>query len=263
MIVVTGATGNVGRVLVPALGDAVRAVSRPEVDLTRPDTLRPALDGADALYLLVPGAGAGLNPHDLLDVAKSAGVHRVVLQSSQGAGTRPGVRSHAPLRAFEDAVRESGMDWTILRPGGFASNAFAWARSIRDHRTVVAPYGDVGLPIIDPADIAAVAAAVLRDPAHDGHTYVLTGPAPTTPRDRTAALASALGVPLHFAEQTHEKARTAMLTFMPEPVVDGTLDILGAPLPAEQRVSPDVERVLGHPGHPFTDWATRNVAAFR
>lgn len=281
MIVVTGATGNVGRPLVEALaaiGEQVTAVSRrpggtelPEgvrhhrADLADPGSLRPALEGADALFLLFAGellAGIA-RTGELLDTARSAGVRRVVLLSSQAAGTRPDAVSHAPMRAFEDAVRQPGLDWTILRPGGFASNAFAWAESVRKERMIAAPFADVGLPVVDPADIAEVAAAALREPGHAGRTYELTGPAPVTPRGQAHAIADALGEPVRFTGLSREQARAEMLRFMPEPVADGTLDILGEPTADEQRVSPDVERVLGRPPRAFTDWAMRNIAAFR
>ncbi|MBP8533976.1 NAD(P)H-binding protein [Streptomyces sp. MK37H] len=281
MIVVTGATGNVGRPLVETLaasGERVTAVSRrptgtelPEgvrhhrADLAIPGSLRPALEGADALFLLFAGellAGTA-RTGALLDVARSAGVRRVVLLSSQAAGTRPDAVSHAPMRAFEDAVRRSGLDWTVLRPGGFASNAFAWAESVRNERVIAAPFADVGLPVVDPADIAEVAAATLREPGHAGRTYDLTGPAPISPRGQADAIADALGEPVRFTELSRERARAEMLRFMPEPVADGTLDILGNPTADEQRVSPDIERVLGRPPRAFADWAMRNIAAFR
>jgi uncharacterized protein YbjT (DUF2867 family) len=271
MIVVTGATGNVGRELVRTLssaGEKVRAVSRrPEqtpdgvrhwpADLAEPASLRPALEGADALFLLV----AGEDPQAILDSAKAGGVRRVVLLSSQGAGTRPEIYRHPVM--FEDAVRRSGLDWTILRSGGLDSNAYAWAESVRAERTAAAPFGDVGLPTVDPADIAAVAAATLREPGHAGRTHELTGPAPVTPRERARALGDALGTPVRFVEQTREEARAQMLAFMPEPIVEGTLAILGEPTPAEREVSPDVERILGRAPRTFADWARRNIAAFR
>jgi uncharacterized protein YbjT (DUF2867 family) len=264
MIVVTGATGNVGRELVRTLdsaGEQVRAVSRDAphwpADLAEPASLRDALEGADALFLLV----AGEAPHDILDLAKTSGVRRVVLLSSQGAGTRPEIYRHPA--GFEDAVRGSGLEWTILRPGAFHSNAYAWAETVRSARTAAAPFGDVALPSIDPADIAEVAAVVLREPGHAGQVYVLTGPAPVTPRERAEAIGAALGTPVRFVEQTREEARTQMLHFMPEPVVEGTLTILGEPLAAEQKVSPAVENILSRPPHAFADWAARNAAAFR
>ncbi|MER5219357.1 NAD(P)H-binding protein [Streptomyces flaveus] len=281
MFVVTGATGNVGRSLVQVLaaaGAQVTATSRgisdedvPEsvqytrADLVDPESLRPVFDGADALFLQSGGPSAHLlSPQDILDVAKAGGVGRVVLLSSQGVATRPHSASHGDLgRSIEDAVQQSGMDWTILRPGGFNSNAYAWAESVRARRTAAAPFADIGLPTIDPDDIAEVAAAALREDGHAGQIYELTGPALSTPRQRAEAIANALGEPVRFIEQTRDEARAQMLRFMPEPVVETTLSILGEPTPAEQRISPDVERLLGRAPRTFADWAQRHIAAFR
>ncbi|MFF3326623.1 SDR family oxidoreductase [Streptomyces sp. NPDC002889] len=280
MIVVTGATGNIGRPLVQALtaaGEQVTAVSRhpaegeapqgvryAQADLADSENLRPVLEGADALFILLAGEllMGGESPSNLLDVAKAGGVRRVVLLSSQATGTRPGAVSHARLHAFEEAVKESGLDWTILRPGGFATNAYAYAETVRGTRTVVAPFGDVALPVIDPADIAEVAAVTLREDGHAGRTYELTGPEAVSPRGQAKAIGDALDAEVLFVELNRDDARTHMLQFMPEPVVDGTLDILGEPTPAEQRVSPDVERILGRAPHTFAEWAARNAAAF-
>jgi len=280
LIVVTGATGNVGRPLVQSLarsGHAVTAVSRgvtsapapiPGVtpviaDLADAAGLTPALDGAKALYLLVSGAGGHVDGPDLLRRAAEAGVERVVLQSSQAAGTRPDAVSHAPLAALEQQVRSSGMAWTILRPGGFTTNAFAWVPTIREQRTVFAPYADVALPAVDPIDIAGVAAAALTGDSHAGRTYTLTGPEATSPRRRTDILAEALGERLTLVELDREQAREQLLRVMPAPVADGTLDILGRPTPGERQVSPDVETVLGRPATSFAAWAGRSVEAFR
>jgi uncharacterized protein YbjT (DUF2867 family) len=280
MIVVTGATGNVGRPLVQALaaaGEQVTAVSRGvsgaamaegvrhrQADLAAPESLRPVFDGADALFLHNTGAGAHLlSPRNILDVAKACGVGRVVLLSSQGVATRPRSSSHGGVgRTIEDAVRQAGMDWTILRPGGFDSNAYAWVESVRALRAIAAPFGDVGLPTVDPADIAEVAAAALREDGYAGQVYELTGPALSTPREQAEAIGDALGEPIRFIEQTRDEAHALMLQFMPEPVVETTLAILGEPTPAEQRISPDVEQVLGRPPRTFAEWAVRNIAAF-
>lgn len=262
MIVVTGATGNVGRPLVEALasaGEEVAAVSRRGPvpgDLSDAASLRPAFEGASAVFLLLPGDFRGpLAP--VLSEARESGVSRVVLLSSQGVGTG----RHPAF--FEDAVRTSGLEWTVLRPGGFASNALQWAESVRSSRTLAAPFGDVALPVIDPADIASVAAAALLDPSHAGRTYELTGPEPVTPRDQAAAIGEAVGEPVRFVPQTREEALSVFRGFMPSEVALATLDILGEPTPEEQRVSPDVERVLGRPARPFSEWAARNAAAFK
>lgn len=273
MIVVTGATGNVGRALVATLteaGERVTAVARHigsgdvppgaravAADLGDPQSLTPALEGAKALFLLV----AGEDPAGVLHRAAAAGVAKVVLLSSQGVGTRPTAYAHAAR--FEAAVAESGLPFTVLRSGGLASNALAWAEPVRRHRTAAAPFADVGLPFVDPDDVAAVAAAVLRGDGHDGAVHTLTGPEPTTPRQRAAAIGAALGEPVTFVEQSREEAHAEMIRFMPPAVAEGTLAVLGTPAPEEQAVDGAVERLLGRPAAPFSAWAARNVAAFR
>jgi uncharacterized protein YbjT (DUF2867 family) len=271
-IAVTGATGNVGSALVSSLtsaGHDVAAISRhPGThagarafagDLTDPATLAPALDGAESLFLLV----AGDDPDAILDMAKRAGVGHVVLLSSQGAGSRPASYPH-PV-AFEAAVRGSGLAWTILRPSGFATNAYQWVPGVRGARTLEAPFPDVALPVVDPADLSAVAAVVLNDSsgAAEGRTLELTGPAAVSPRDQAAAIAAAIGEPVRVVELARDEALARMSAMMPAAVADATLDILGEPRPDEVRVSPDLERLLGRPGGSFAGWAERNAPVFR
>ncbi|MFI9502853.1 SDR family oxidoreductase [Nocardia sp. NPDC052566] len=280
MIVVTGATGNIGGTLVRILAEAgaqVTAISRgakdirlPEgvrhvtADLAEPETLAPALAGADALFLLITGEQLvdGPDPARILEVAKAGGVRRVVFVSSQGVATRPDAAGYARLIAYERAIEESGLAWTFLRPAGFYSNTFAWVESVRGARTVAAPFGDIGLPSVDPADIAAVAAAALREDGHAGRVYTLTGPALSTPRAQAEALGAALESPVQFVELTRAQAFSGMLQFMPEPVVEHTLTILGEPTPAEQRISADIELVLGRPATGYAEWAERHRPVF-
>ncbi|MFC4149750.1 hypothetical protein ACFO0M_26170 [Micromonospora mangrovi] len=151
----------------------------------------------------------------------------------------------------------------MLRPAGFHSNALLWSETVRRQRLVRAPFGDVALPTVDPADIAAVAALALTRDGHGGATYELTGPAALTPRQQAAAIGEALGEPVRFVEQAAGEARAQLLRFMPEPVVEATLGILGTPSEREQRVSPDVPRLLGRAPGGFADWAARHAAAFR
>ncbi|WP_328420518.1 SDR family oxidoreductase [Streptomyces sp. NBC_00443] len=279
MIVVTGATGNVGRPLTRALAEAgqqVTAVSRhaaavPDgvrhvaADLAEPGSLEPALAGAKGLFLLLSGDlhAAGASPAFIIGEAAAGGVRRIVLLSTQGVATRPFGPTRIAMRAVEESLRESGLEWAVLRPGGFASNALWWAESVRARRVVAAPFGDVGVPIIDPADIAEVAAACLLDDRHTGGVYELTGPEVITPRRQAEAIAAALGSPVRFHALTRDEAKAAMAQSMPAELAEDTLDILGSPSPAELRVSPDVQRVLGRAPRPFADWAARNVAAFR
>ncbi|MFF7024855.1 SDR family oxidoreductase [Streptomyces klenkii] len=279
MIVVTGATGNVGRPLTRALAEAgrqVTAVSRhaaavPDgvrhvaADLAEPAGLKPVLAGAEALFVLLPGDmhAAGAGPASIIAEAAAGGVRRIVLLSSQGVATRPFGPTRIALRAVEGVLRESGLEWAVLRPGGFASNALWWAESIRTRRVVAAPFGDTGVPIIDPADIAEVAAACLLDDRHAGGVYELTGPEVITPRRQAEAIAAALGSPVRFHDLTRDEAKAAMARSMPAELAEDTLDILGSPNPAELRLSLDVQWVLGRAPRAFSDWAARNIAAFR
>ncbi|MEU9096838.1 NAD(P)H-binding protein [Streptomyces sp. NPDC048361] len=279
MIVVTGATGNVGRPLTQALaeaGEQVTAVSRraaamPDgvrhltADLAEPASLAPALDGAKAVFLLLSGDlhASDARPGDIVDLAAAHGVRRVVLLSSQGVATRPLGPTRVAMRALEDKLRGSGLEWAILRPGGFASNAFVWAESVRSHGVVAAPFGDVGVPVVDPTDIADVAAACLLDDRNAGGVYTLTGPAVVTPRHQTEAIAAALGTPVRFHELSRVEAKEAMTRFVPAELADDTLDIISAPNAAELEISPDVERVLGRAPGSFGDWVARTIDAFR
>jgi uncharacterized protein YbjT (DUF2867 family) len=283
MIVITGATGNVGRPLVELLADAghtVTAVSRAQsaplptrpgvvtavADLSDVATLAPALEGAEALFLMVSGAGSHVDAKALTKHVEAAGVRRVVLLSSQAVGTRPRSESHEPLLELEAAVRTAA-EWTILHPGGFASNALAWVPMVKETNTVYAPFGDVALPVVDPLDIAEVAAAALTEDGHSGRTYEITGPVAITPREQVAEIAAATGRPLKLVELTPEDALRRMVApgngpSMPPAVAEGTLAILGNPTAAEQAVSPHVEEVLGRPARGFGEWAKRFAAAY-
>ena len=172
MILIFGATGNVGRHLVRQLTDVgpdVRAITRkpddaalpPTVDvrfgdLDQPDTLPAVLDGADAVFLL----NAGSQPAAVADAIAAADVRRVVFMSALVARTRPDVAiSQIHLRT-EDALQRRDLGVTVLQPGQFASNALQWSEMIA-RGTVYSPFADTAIPTIDPYDVAAVAALVL------------------------------------------------------------------------------------------------------
>jgi uncharacterized protein YbjT (DUF2867 family) len=130
-------------------------------------------------------------------------VRRVVSLSSQGVST-----GHHPS-TLEDIGTASSPEWTLLRPGNFASNWFQWAESVRTRPIAAAPFGDVALPAIDPADIADVAATVLREPGNDSKIFALTGPAPISPRGQAAVIGEVVGEPVTFVELTGAEAKAA------------------------------------------------------
>jgi uncharacterized protein YbjT (DUF2867 family) len=244
-------------------GQDTPRVRHAAADLARPEHLRDVLRGARAVFLMIAGSGDGLDARSIVAAAAGSGARRIVLLSSIGSRSRPTAISHEPLRRLEAEVERCGVAWTILQPGGFDSNARAWIPGVRAQRTVAAPFGDVAIPVVDPDDIAAVAAAALRDERHAGAVYELTGPESITPREQTKALAAAIGSPLSFVELTRAQAAEAWSAFMPPTVVETTLDALGTPNEIERRVSPDVARVLGRPAQSFAAWTARHAEAFR
>ncbi|MFE3145934.1 NAD(P)H-binding protein [Streptomyces sp. NPDC059218] len=277
MILVTGATGNIGSALLKELHacgagplrgltrDAARAtfpegVEAVEGDLAVSASLKPALEGARALFLV-----SRLGPDaDILEAARQAGVEHAVLVSSITAETHPHLGPAGENLAVEQLLKESGMAWTILRPTQFASNALMWAASVREHEAVRAPYADTALPTIHPADIAAVARVALTEPGHQGRTYALTGPEPVTARRQIEAIAAVLGRAVPFAEISRGEAHGQMAAVFGAEAADAVLDVMGGDVnDGLLAVRDTVAQVTGAPARTFGQWAAENAAAFR
>ncbi|RLU80178.1 capsule biosynthesis protein CapD [Streptomyces griseocarneus] len=277
MILVTGATGNIGSALLrelhacgagPLRGltrDAARAtfpetVEAVEGDFAEPESLKPALDGVRSLFLV-----SRLGPDaDIIEAARLVGVEHVVLVSSITVQTHPHLGPAGENLAVEGLLKDSGMAWTVLRPTQFASNALMWAASIRGHETVRAPYADTGLPTIHPADIASVARAALTEPGHRGRTYALTGPEPVTARQQAGAIAAALGRDVPFVEISRQEAHARMAAVFGDEAADAVLDVTGGDVNDELLTVRDtVSRVTGSPARSFRQWAAENADAFR
>lgn len=277
MILVTGATGNIGSALLrelhacgvgPLRGftrDAARAafpegVGAVEGDFAVPESWKPALDGVRSLFL-VPRLGSDA---DILDAARLAGVEHVVLVSSITVQTHPHLGPAAENLAVERLLQDSGVAWTILRPTQFASNALMWAATIRDRETVRAPYADTGLPTIHPADIASVARVALTEPGHQGRTYALTGPEPVTARQQVETIAAALGRDVPFSEISRQEAHAQMTAVFGDEAADAVLDVTGGDVNDELLMVRDTVSLLtGSPARPFQQWAAENADIFR
>lgn len=275
-VLVTGATGSVGRHVVARLmaaGVPVRALTRNpaaaglpegvdvrEGDLTRPDTLRAALHGVERLYLFpVPETA-----REVVAAAKEAGVRRIVVLSSSSVLDASGDNhSGEHHRAVERAVEESGIDFTFVRPDEFATNVlWKWGHSIRAEGVVRAPYGNAPRVLIHEADVAAVAATALLQDGHTGRAYVLTGPEAITQADQVRAISKALGRDIEFVEITPDEARTLMGQAMPAPVVEMVLGYLADAVVNPPAVLDTVERVTGVPALTFARWAADHAADF-
>jgi uncharacterized protein YbjT (DUF2867 family) len=285
-ILVTGATGNVGRHVVAQLvqaGAGVRALTRNPAtaglpagvevvqgDLAEPATLAPALEGIDRMFLFPVEETA----REVIALAKRAGVRRIVDLSA--ASVTVGLHTNP----VEQAVEESGLEWTHVRPGGFMTNMLQiWAPSIRAERVVRYPFGDEPMNIIHEADIAAVATAALLEDGHNGAVYTLTGPETITVREQVRAIGAALGEEVRYEEVTREEARRLLKAqggFAAESadLMLGFIDYGGEePTGAEgysdqdwsalMKTWPDVERVTGRPPRSFAEWARDHVEDFR
>ncbi|MEV7965732.1 NAD(P)H-binding protein [Sphaerisporangium sp. NPDC088356] len=278
MILVTGATGNVGRNVVEQLlaaGQEVRALTRDpgkahvpagaEVirgDLSEPDTLSPALEGVTAAFLYaVPGSAPAF-----LKAAKDAGVRRVVLLSSLVVDDDAEVQPNAiaALHAVvEDAIEESGLEWTFVRPGAFATNAYQWLGQIKAGDVVRLPFSQAVTAPIHEADIAAVSVKALTSEGHVGARYKLTGPQPLTLSGQVRIIGEAAGRPLRLEEVPPEAARQVMIQQIPEHLVDTLLDLQARSVGREPLVTHTVEQVTGRPARTFAQWAADHADDFR
>ncbi|MFH8371319.1 SDR family oxidoreductase [Streptomyces sp. NPDC018031] len=290
MIVVTGATGNVGRSLVNQLlaaGHGVRAVTRdprrarlPDgadvtgADLTDTSRLDTLFDGATGIFLNLsalsghtPLSGGAEHTAALLAAARTAGVTRVVLLSSgiieEGADTTHPIHIHHA--AHEQAVRDSGLPWTFLRPYAFASNAHQWAPQIRTQDTVRGPYARATTAPIHEHDIAAVAATALLDRtgAHTGAAHRLTGPEAVTTAEQIHAIGEALGRHLTFREIPAEETGPELFPHVPAQMLPAVLDAFAATVDTEPLITTTVEDVTGTRARTFARWAEDHRDDFR
>jgi uncharacterized protein YbjT (DUF2867 family) len=278
-VLVTGATGNIGRPLVAGLladGARVRALTRdpaaasfpPGVavaggDYAAPGILAEAVRRADAVFVNI----GALREHagELIAAARGAGVSKIVMLSSiavrdEGDQVLSLGRQH---KAVEDAVKAAGVDWTILRCGGFATNTLTWAANVQAERVVRFPYGQAALALIAEQDIAAAAVRVLLDSGHAGRTYVLTGAESLTQIQQAEAIGKAIGRPVRFEELSPEQFRQFATQHFPAPVVEDLLKALASYVGQTAYMTADLEKLTGRPATSYAQWAAQHADAYR
>ncbi|MFG2144850.1 NAD(P)H-binding protein [Streptomyces sp. NPDC048696] len=280
MILVTGATGTVGREVARLLAarGPLRILARtpqrvtergPAVEVVPGaygdrDSLERALDGVHAAFLVTNSMTEPDDAH-FVAAARAAGVRHLVKLSALAVAD-PDATDLITRRQRENetAVRESGLAWTLLRPRAFMTNTLSWAPSVRAEGVVRALYGDAPNATVDPRDIAEVAVRVLSEPeAHEGARYALSGPAAVTAVEQTERLSEALGRPLKFEELGRERARAALLKRYPEPVAEALLDSAERQRAgAKAGVSDTVRELTGRPARSYADWARAHASAF-
>jgi uncharacterized protein YbjT (DUF2867 family) len=267
-ILVTGATGNVGRHVVAGLvaaGEPVRAVTRtpsripggPEVAEGGIADVPGLLDGVDRVFLVWPFTHADDAPPVVAALADR--VAHVVFVSARG------VSDDSPLfhARIERLVRDSGVDWTFLRPGGFATNTLDWADQVRTG-VVRWVHGGAGRSLIHERDIADVAVAALTSPAHVGAAYELTGPETLTQVEQVRTIGAAVGRDVRWEEMPVAQARQELLArgWAPD-FVDGGLAYWASLVERPETVTGTVEEITGNPARTFARWATDHAADFR
>jgi uncharacterized protein YbjT (DUF2867 family) len=286
MLLVTGATGTIGRPLIDALvndGVKVRAVTRDpqatdlsadvevvEGDPARPDTIAPYLDGVTAVFLHPRAAGDAAG--ELLALARERGVKRVVALSATNVDDnldeQPSRYRGDRNKEAEDAAAASGLAWVSLRASFFARNTLdAWGAQIRAGDVVRGPYASFAEAPIHERDLAAVAARALRSDelvARRGRRLELTGPQSLTHAEMVATIGDVIGRRLRYQEIPPEVARQGMVAHgFPEPFVQALMaryaNEVGRPAP----LSGEVEKALGHPARTYAEWVADHAAAFR
>ncbi|MBB5776699.1 NmrA family NAD(P)-binding protein [Nonomuraea jabiensis] len=271
-ILVTGATGTVGRLVVEELlaaGQHVRALTRnpakaalPEGvevvagDFARPETLTDAFEGVTAAHL-INFAGDDYAPLPdgaaIVELAVKAGVRRVTVL---------GGREDGPL---EQALAAADLEWTLLHPVEFMSNTLRWwAQTVKTEGVIKEPFGDRLSALVHERDIAAVAATVLVEGGHGGRTYVLTGPEAITLRQKVEILGTSIGSHVEYVELTVDEARAKWAADgMGEQTIEFLVQALGNTPEVGYTVVPTVREITGRDARSFAQWASENADAFR
>jgi uncharacterized protein YbjT (DUF2867 family) len=280
-VLVTGATGRVGRAVVAELLDAgvpVRALPRRPAaaglpatvevvggDLTVPGSLDAALQGVRAVFLLWTAP-----PDTAPAVVERVASHtkRVVFLSSPHRTPHPFFQQPNGMARFhaevERLIAAAGLESTMIRPGMFASNArFWWAPAIRDGDVVRWPYGAAETAPVDERDVAAVASRALYEDGHAGGDYVITGPESLSQAEQVSVIGAALGRRIRFEELTPDEFRRDTAGRWPAPVVEMLLAAWSATMGRPAFVTSTVADVTGSPARTFRQWAADHADAFR
>jgi uncharacterized protein YbjT (DUF2867 family) len=277
MIVVTGATGNVGRELVQVLrdlGEAVTAVTRrPEAavghgnaviaDPSHPGTMLPALKDATALYLNPATLGDACT--ELLALAAAHGVQRVVLQSALSVEYKLGAPQFAEqFKRIEECVQASGLPWVILRCASFnINNLRVWGPQIHSSDVVRGAYGEAATSSIHERDIAEVAVHALTKNTPSA-IYTITGPQTLTEREKLSLIGKSLRRNLVWEETPPEAIRQAMrVRGLPESAAERMLAFLADCARRPEPITDTVYQLLGRPALSFAQWVSDHAESFR
>jgi len=283
MILVTGGTGTIGSELLRLLSEAgiparalvrnlAKAQNLPHItwvagDLSRPETLTAAFEGARSLFLLTHYFEDMVElQHNAIVAARAAGITHVVKVSAFAATDH----SRAPIGRWhyqvEKELAESGMGWTILRPHHFMTNLLAQAEYVVKEGSVYSPSGDGKIPYVDPRDVAAVALVTLTQPGHLEKTYVVTGGEAISYRQAAEIIGSVIGRMVKFVDETPEEARVRRIREGIPPLVIESILAIGAYQRAGGKtvtITNTVAELTGKPPRTVAEFVKEHAPEFR
>jgi len=283
MILVTGATGNVGAELIKKLsasGQAVRAFVRNrtnaraialpgvefvEGDFDEPRTFTPALKNVDRLFLLIPSsARVEEQQNNFVDAASKSNVRHIVKLSLFAADEKAPGRFQRYHGVVEKHILATGIPYTFLRPNLFMQALLSFRQTILAQGAFYAPIGNARVSIVDVRDIAAITAKALTESGHEGKTYDITGPEALTHAEMAAQLSKATGRQINFVDVPPEVMRQALLSFgMPQWQADGIIEDYEHYSREEAKtVTSAVRDVTGKEAIPFSQFAHDYAGAF-
>lgn len=266
-VLVTGARGAIARNVIALLLDAgipVRAASRDpqatdlpagveaaHVDFTKPETLTPALEGVDKVFLYSAHEGI----EHFVTAAQDAGVkHLVLLSSAATSGPDGGDNAIGRMHlAAERPLQASGIPWTFIRPAMFATNTLWWADSIRKEGVVRVPYPEAQVNPIHERDIAEVAFAALTEDGHEGRAHLIDGPGHLTQRRQIELIGEAVGREITVEALPREVAEQYLPSTLLDMLASGDTVTYG----------PTAEAVTGRPPRTYEDWVADHAHDFR
>lgn len=281
MIALTGSTGKIGRELVrelKAAGAEFKVVARDPMkaaaalggvsavagDFERPESLAPALEGADKAFLLPPTDPAQPGwEKSFVAAAKKAGVRHVVKLSVAGAAKDTPVRIGRWHWEGEEELKGSGLAWTMLQPSFFHQNFLGNAATIKTQGAFYGAMGTGKVSMVDARDIAAAAAVALTKPGHDGKSYLLATGAYTY-QEAAEVFSKGLGRKVSYVDVGPDKARSSMVSAgLPEWYADALLELFAAVRAGHVgETSRDCEAVMGRAPLTLARWVSDFKSAF-
>lgn len=285
VILVTGATGNIGGAVVSRLssgGQRVRALvhTTPRADDLRgydceiavgdyrdEGAMRAALHGVERLLLVAPLT------EDLAE--RELAVLQAVQDAAPGAHVAKiavaGVDTDRPSRILDQHrrvvryLRDTGLPVTVLAPTSFMQNLLRAAGTVQEQGVLAFPAGSARISHVDVRDVAAVAAHVLTSDGHDGATYTITGPQALTYDEVAAALSRVLGRQVRYVDVPPEQAGEAMrASGQPDWNVTALLELYASYREgAGDLVTEQVRRATGQPARTLEQFLVEHQAAFR